>query len=216
MTDGVSFSDLKRELLTFLDYYRAWVKPLNDYTERNLLRINRDDGYTFARFEQELTALRTSLVDRDDPFPRFNAIMDAVCQLYRSADAPSRRMIREFVAGHRELADLVRGFAGQTAAAFTPENVNDRLPVALSALSIENCAVDFRDTILALADVWVLAAQAGVKPVTYFEEVARLSDDSVAPGGTVPMSRLLREFHRHPALQERQQRYREERRNPAE
>lgn len=193
---------LKHKLLRFLEEYAAWSRPVDEYIQSNFNRINQEGGDTFERLHQECQAMRAEMLVRDNPFARFGQLMENVCRQYASSGASARQAIRTFFAGHRELCDLARDYAMQTARQLTPENAQSRLPVALAALSIENGRADMRDTLVAMTDVWMLAREAGADPRMHFEAAAGLADASSSDGG-VSMSRLFSTFERHPVLLER-------------
>ena len=49
------------------------------------------------------------------------------------------------------------------------------LRLGLAAVSIDDNGTDYRDTYVALGDMYVCAVRRGMEPVTYFEEAAEIS-----------------------------------------
>ncbi len=75
----------------------------------------------------------------------------------------------------------------------------------MAAVSIENCRQDFRDVLLALADLYVAAEEVGIDPRPEFNAVSRLSSEKKPAGGTTAVSTVLADFYRSAALRERKQ-----------
>jgi hypothetical protein len=56
------------------------------------------------------------------------------------------------------------------------DTCDDRwLRLGLAAVSIDDNGTDYRDTYVALGDMYVCAVRRGMEPVTYFEEAAEIS-----------------------------------------
>jgi hypothetical protein len=76
----------------------------------------------------------------------------------------------------------------------------------LAAISIENCARDYRDVLLALAELYVTAEEAGIKPSSDFRAVSKLSSEEKPRGGDTSMKKMLANFRGYGALRERRER----------
>lgn len=130
-------------------------------------------------------------------------LLDELIPEYLAGTDAEREHVRRAVAARWTLLDRVRGYAVSLAERIrTPQDVG-LLRAGLAAMSIENCAVDYRDTLLALAELWVRAERAGIDPRPHFGAIAAVSDTQVPQGGSTPMAKTLREFHGYAVVAER-------------
>jgi hypothetical protein len=74
----------------------------------------------------------------------------------------------------------------------------------LAAASIENCSVDYRDVLLALAELYAAAEKVGIDPKPHFAAVAELSSSDAPQGGMTPLRKMLADLHSYAVLKERQ------------
>jgi hypothetical protein len=201
---AIPTSDLARlgqQLGNWLTSYEAWARPLNEYMDTNFFRINRD-GYTFEEFESGLEELEAQLLLEYDPYADLFAMLEELCSLYLSSDAATRSQVREMIAD-RNMADWVRFYAEQLAQNINgPEDVG-MLRQALAAISIENCGIDYRDTLLSLANLYVKAEESGLDPKPHFADIADISTDAETLGGCESVAEMVREFESYEVLRER-------------
>lgn len=61
----------------------------------------------------------------------------------------------------------------------------------LVASSMENCSVDFRDSLSRLASLYSTAKQKGIDPEPIFQEIAKISSHEIPVGGSTPMSEMM-------------------------
>ena len=61
----------------------------------------------------------------------------------------------------------------------------------LIAMSIENSGIDYRDSILALADLRKIANEKNIDPDPEFERIAAISSNEKPRGGETPMKQLM-------------------------
>ncbi|HYZ03784.1 MAG TPA: hypothetical protein VE691_01710 [Rubrobacter sp.] len=101
--------------------------------------------------------------------------LNLACELYLRGDEALRREIR----GSFEGWTAVRGPMLAQAWSFAnrlADTCDDRwLRLGLAAVSIDDNGTDYRDTYVALGDMYVCAVRRGMEPVTYFEEAAEIS-----------------------------------------
>jgi hypothetical protein len=101
--------------------------------------------------------------------------LSLACRLYLRGDEVLRREIRESFEGWT----AVRGRMLARAWSFADklaDTCDDRwLRLGLAAVSIDDNGTDFRDSYVALGDLYVCAVRCGIEPGPYFEEVAQIS-----------------------------------------
>ena len=101
--------------------------------------------------------------------------LSLACRLYLWGDEVLRREIRESF----ERWTAVRGRMLARAWSFADklaDTCDDRwLRLGLAAVSIDDNGTDFRDSYVALGDLYVCAVRCGIDPGPYVEEVAQIS-----------------------------------------
>jgi hypothetical protein len=101
--------------------------------------------------------------------------LSLACRLYLRGDEALRREIRVSFEGWT----AVRGRMLAQAWLFVQrlaDTCDDRwLRLGLAAVSIDDNGTDFRDSYVALGDLYVCAVRCGIEPGPYFQEVAEIS-----------------------------------------
>jgi hypothetical protein len=118
-----------------------------------------------------------------------------LCQRYLGASAPERERIRSAVREKRGVLNCLLGYVYKAADRIHTAADQEWLRIGLAAASIEDCRVDYRDFLLALAALYTAAKEAGVNPRADFNGVAALSSREKPRGGTKPVSEMLARFH---------------------
>ena len=98
------------------------------------------------------------------------------------------------------------GYANRAAKRIQSPEDEEWLLRGLAAISIENCARDYRDVLLALAELYVMAEEAGIKPGSDFRAVSKLSSEEKPRGGDTSVKKMLANLPRYGALRERRKR----------
>jgi hypothetical protein len=143
-------------------------------------------------------------LEQYDPFAPMNAHFDELCPAYLQATPEERAEIRGVVSDKPGVLSGLLGYVMRAASRLRSTSEAEWLRRGLAAASIENCCRDYRDALLAWAELYVAAQAVGLDPRPAFREVAKLSSREKPAGGTTPVSRMLSGFHRYGALKERQ------------
>jgi hypothetical protein len=192
-TLGARLHALERE-------YQQRTAPLDRRFAENLKRVNKPGGLAPAELEREMRSVGEQVGAGEGPL---HALLAELCPAYLKATGAERDAVRRMVQSHRSLPDRVRGYAVTLAKQLRSRDDAALLDAALAAMSLENCAIDYRDTLLALAELYVRAERAGIDPRPHFDFVAGLSSTDVPRGGRVPLARTLRDFHSYAVVAER-------------
>ncbi|QEH39091.1 hypothetical protein OJF2_77030 [Aquisphaera giovannonii] len=185
--------DFQAELGRWEARHREWAEPINQFLRASLPRINKD-GYTPADFQRELHAIRERRRAEDDPGPEVESILGRMCEEYLGATPAERERCRAAVVDKQAVRNALLGYVASCADRIRgPDDLGPLRP-GLEAASIEDCARDDRDALVALAGLHVRAERAGIDPSPHFREVARLSSHASPRGGDTPVSEMLREF----------------------
>jgi hypothetical protein len=121
--------------------------------------------------------------------------LSLACSLYLQGKEALRREIRdsfsEWTAVRGRMLAKAWTFAEKLA-----DTCDDRwLRLGLAAISIDDNGTDFRDTYVALGDLYLCAVRCGMEPVPYFEVAAEISS-GVSNLELIPMRDFLLGFER--------------------
>lgn len=180
--------------------FQRRMAPVNRFLEENLRRVNQPGGLTPNEFDRKSREVLERVGNGE---AGLHTLLDEVCPAYLEAPAVDREAVRAAVQSRRSMPDRVRAYAEMLAKSIRSPQDIDALSAALAAMSIENCASDYRDTLLTLAEIYVRAERAGIDPRPHFDSVAGLSSAEVPRGGSTPVARMLRDFHGYAVLAER-------------
>jgi len=187
------------------EQYQAWVEPINQVIRESLFKVNRD-GYTPADYERDVKAIREKQRARYDPYQAIYELLDELCPAYLEASAERCAAVRVAVSDKGGVLSALLGYAYRAAKRIQSPLDREWLRRGLAAISIENCARDYRDVLLALAELYVAAEEAGIRPRSDFTAVSRLSSRELPRGGDTPMQGMLANFSRYAVLRERRKR----------
>jgi hypothetical protein len=183
----------------------AWSKPIDQAWQANFARVNRD-GYTAKDLERDMKQIRETQLAKGDIHSEIYVFYDQLMPQYLAATGVEREQTRSLFRKKRGMQNALLGFAYRAADGINSASDSQLLRLGLAAMSIEDFSVDYRDSLLALAELCVRAERAGIDPRPIFDQVAEMSSDLVSSGGaTESTSHILREFQNYAVLNERRQ-----------
>ena len=185
--------------------YQEWVEPINQVIRECSFKVNRD-GYTPADFDRDVQAIREQQRAKDDPYQAIYELLDELCPAYLEASTGQRAAVRAAVSDKSGVLSALLGYVYRAAKRIQSPADREWLRRGLAAVSIENCAKDYRDVLLALAELYVVSEEAGIKPRSDFKAVSRLSSDEKPRGGSGSVRKMLANFHGYGALREQRAR----------
>jgi hypothetical protein len=204
----MDLATLEKELEQLERRYQEWVEPINQVIREKSFQVNRD-GYTPGDFRRDVNQIREEQRAKYDPYQEIYAFLDQLCPAYLTATPQERAAIRSAVSEKNGVLSALLGYVYKSAKQIRSGSGEEWLRRGLAAISIENCRKDFRDVLLALAELYVAAEEAGIKPQPEFRAVARLSSREKPRGGTTPVSKMLANFSKYGALKERRRKSQE-------
>jgi hypothetical protein len=181
--------------------YKGWAEPIDQFIRTALFKVNRD-GYTLADFQREREAMVAQQHATYDPQPEIEGILDRMCAEYLNATPQEREHCRSLVSDRKAVLNALLGYVHSAAKRVSSANDIDHLRLGLAAASIENCATDYRDDLVAFAGIWVAAERAGIDPSPYFRAVAKLSSDKEPRGGETPVSEIMNNLQDYAVVSE--------------
>ena len=128
-------------------------------------------------------------------------LVQDVCDAYLIATPAECAIVRVALSQSPSVLNHLMGYAYHAGQTLEATGQREWLRRGLAAISIENCRYDYRDVLLALADLYLAAEAAGLDPQSDFVAVATLSAQEFSRGGMTPVSKMLAEFHTYNVLQ---------------
>jgi hypothetical protein len=119
-----------------------------------------------------------------------------ICLTYLRAGAEQRESIRRMFDGKEAARWFLAGYPSYAAEEIHSKADVEWVLVGLAAVSIEDNRRDFRDTYVALGDLYVIAFKAGIAPGDYFKQVALLSSRTEIEEGYGSMYDFLLGFEK--------------------
>jgi hypothetical protein len=201
----VDVKEIEKRLGELEARYQEWAKPINEVIQQSSAKVNRD-GYTSEDFDRDVKAAREKQLAKYDPYREMETFFNRLCPDYLKATAQEREQIRNAVNNKTGIQAALVGYAEDSGKRIKSTKDVELLRVALAAISIENCARDYRDVLLVLAEIYVAAENVGIDPRPQFKQVADLSSTKEPLGGNTPVSEILSNFHTYAVLKERKAR----------
>jgi hypothetical protein len=192
----------KKQLAELERRYQEWVAPINQAIRECSYKVNRD-GYTRADYERDVGQIREQQRAKYDPYQEIYEFLDQLCPAYLEATDEQRAAIRATASDKNSVMSAMLGYIYHAAKQIQSPADREWLRWGLAAASIENCHWDYRDVLLALAELYVAAERAGLDPRPDFKAVSRLSGRETPRGGTTSVRGMLANFHRYAVLKER-------------
>lgn len=199
----MNLDSIKTQIENLEAQLHEWSKPIDQVMQASFARVNRG-GHTVNNYQREVEQIRQAQLNKRNIYQEIQEFHNQLMPTYLSATAPEREQIRAFYRKKRGMQSTLLGCAYHFADQIKSPTDTAALRFGLAAISIEDFSVDYRDTLLALAELCVTAERAGVNPCPIFEEVADLSSAQISTGGTQnTTSEILREFQNYAVLAER-------------
>jgi hypothetical protein len=142
------------------------------------------DAAPLETFHAELQAAqrRANAAVTPDQRRRAAELIAALCDAYLVATPEQRSAVRQRTHDMLSLHHHLIGFIRFAASKLAPDgDAHDAwLHRGLAAAAIENNVLDFRDTYLALAELYIAAQRAGLDPTGAFRDAGEIADDRPA------------------------------------
>jgi hypothetical protein len=194
-----------REFIEHLTDYAAkyktwWCEPFEKFREQY-----KHKGYSRQEMEQYRKALnefRESLRRKNDLLGEIHQFLDQNYRVYLDATPDERIEIRKIVneseyptpkgGKFHFLEDLLFNYTNSWALKNLKEN-SDKIWLArgLVSISMENCGIDYRDTITQLSYLYIAAQEKRIDPEEEFQAVAQVSSDEKTRGGCDSIRKMM-------------------------
>jgi hypothetical protein len=200
------------ERLTELESrYQDWAAAVNQAVRESMSKATQEGAAPGER-GRRILAIREEARARYDPYEAAYVLFDSLCPAYLAATPAEQSALRRAVRDKYGVVSALRGYVYRAAKRLQSPSDLEWLRRGLAAASLDDCSQDYRDFLLALAELYVAAEKAGIKPRSEFKAVARLSSSQRPKGGRTPVREILDRFHTYGVLRERRGRSRLSRR----
>jgi hypothetical protein len=173
--------------------FEEWIAPINEVEQSTMFKVNKD-GYTLADAKREVDEVVRKQLSQYDPYPEMYSLIDSLCGFYLETSPKNRARIRRTVRDKNGVWSALINYIYWAAAHLASPSDDKWLCQGLAAVSIEDCNFDYRDTLMAVAEL---------DPQPFFNEAAGVSSSKVPRGGSGPVSDMLNNFQRYAVLSER-------------
>ena len=200
--DDVKFTTQIRDWST--RYKKWWFESYSKFRQgydKNHPSIwdeaNGIDNYTNAVNEFE-----AKLREQHDLIDEFYVLLDNNFEIYMNATLDQRNKIRSAIANCYYVSNSgsITRFMEDLLLKYLDERVRKNLRESgdkiwllrgLVAISLENCGVDYRDTLRQLVYLYIAAEDTGIDPQEDFQSIAKISSQEEPRGGSAPMSEMM-------------------------
>jgi hypothetical protein len=162
------------------DDFEAW----RSFKERALTEINNIlskveeqpmTGNGSLEEEQKRVDERRQEPQYKEAAKKLRDILQDMCRVYLTATLDQRAGIRALINDRISILFHLRGLQDKASEQLhSPEDL-EWLLIGLAAVSLEDRAIDYRDTYPVLAQLYIRAARSGIDPAPYFTQVASIS-----------------------------------------
>ena len=163
------------------DSVGAWQKKVN---EAFAARWKFEDGFD-ERFKEADAAARREA--GKGPLAELYAFLDDLADTYLAVGPELRAEIRGLVGERRAVLNKMYDYIGHAASCLHESGARIWLRRGLAGAAIEDARIDFRDLYLALGDLYLEAARAGLETAEEFREIGALANTEPAGRSTAGM-----------------------------
>jgi len=174
----------------------AWHEALDRETEKAAPELDRTRPQPLKLVLSVKKRVIANALEKIGEAPRDEAFgfLEELGRAYLEASPQDRRAIRKAAGENSKLLHLMREYIARAATFIhSPADV-PWLRSGLAVASIEDLRVDFRDDYLALGNLYLAAAHAGIDPLPHFAQAAEISSREKSLGSTSTHDFLAR-FH---------------------
>jgi|GEM_PF-1746587 hypothetical protein len=188
----------------FAVQYKKWSEPIRQFEETFVPRKAYPDC---DEFEERLNAVSDFTLRQrghDDVPGRISEFLDDNYLVYLGASPEDCQKIRESFAGNHDFENyLLFDYTPRTISKLHESGDEIWLWRGLAAVSLENCEIDFWDTVQeVLAELFAAAEMHGFNPKGVFKKVAGLSSDRMTRRFPMSIQESMMTIEDHPLLKD--------------
>jgi hypothetical protein len=111
--------------------------------------------------------------------------------------------IRASFHGNRDFENFLFGYTRRATTHLQSKSEEIYLWRGLVSTSLENCGIDYRDTLMYLAELYVTAEEKQLNPSSAFKKVAKISSLKKPRGGSTSVHEIMMNFESYAILTEK-------------
>jgi hypothetical protein len=200
----VEIAEIKRELQRLDSVYRKWHEPVRNFSGERLKRVMKRT-YPAEQWKRDVAEFIAERRKHDDGLSAVEAFIDEVSDAYSRMNESEQADLRMAVAPLIGIAECLLDYMRSCAVRLRDSANPEWLRKGLAAACLEDLG-EYRDSLLALAELYVVAEQVGIDPRAEFELAARHANTKGGRSIKSPLGPILRDFHQHPVVPERRKR----------
>jgi hypothetical protein len=185
----------------YAEKYGQWYAPVKRFQD-DYMKENDLNWGDYERINAAVLDFREAHKAKNDLPGEIYDFIDENLHVYLEASPEEQAAIRAVPANNRDFSQIVWGYIVRARLNLAETGEKDWLVQGVAMISIEDMAIDFRDTFLNLASLYVEAEKHGLKPQPVLNAVARASSQEKPKGGDTPMASTLRRFRSYAVLKE--------------
>ena len=185
-------------------YKKWWFEPFSifsqNYDKDHPSIWNETNG--IENYRNALQKFESQLREQQDLIGELFDFLDNNFETYINATQEQRREIRISINNCYMVSDRgsVTRFMEDLLMKYLDERIRKNLRKTgdkiwllrgLVAISLENCGVDYRDTLRQLVYLYIAAEDKGIDPEEDFQSIAKISSQEEPRGGSAPMSGMM-------------------------
>jgi hypothetical protein len=186
----------------FASYKTWWYEPFEKFRDNYVKEHGLRDHQAFKEYFEQLKKFEESIRAKHDLLSEIFDFLDLNYEIYLQASPQQREEIRGVVGncyfvdhrGHinRFLEDLLIRYVKERVISKINATADKVwLTRGLVAMSIENSGIDFRDSLICLAQLYVAAEKKELNPASEFQGVAQISSNETPRGGSTSMQDMM-------------------------
>lgn len=160
-------------------------------------------GQLRSSFEQEYGDPKPSALVISGIPEQFLPLTDELCLAYSTGSVEDCQQVRQIISENRMLQGCFLGNVIRASRALRSASDSTWLQIGLASASLEDCCQDYRDDLMALAELYVCAEKADLDARKAFQDMAVRSNSERPRGGSEAMRNMLDRFDSFAVLAER-------------
>jgi hypothetical protein len=190
------------EIKTYAEQYKIWSEPIDHFTDK-YKKENNIDLKEINQLIQAIGQFSEKHRSENDLPGKIHTFLDLNYDVYLASSPELCEKIRATFKDNRHFTNYLFGYSSRAAKQLQATGEEIWLWRGLVSVSLENCSMDYRDTLICLAELFVTAENQGIDPNPSFQKVAGQSGKDKPRGGPTPVSEVLMNFHTYAILDER-------------
>jgi len=103
-------------------------------------------------------------------------LIDLVCRTYLASEAADQKILANHLADKEGILNCLLGFAYHCAGMLKRTGNVEWLRLGLASSYLAKARMDYRDVLLAWAELYVVAEEAGIPPDPEFQDICKIDD----------------------------------------